>query len=44
MKGELGESVSAPNVRVSPSHLTVNQGNTAVLLCSVSGNPVPQVA
>ena len=44
MKGELEESVSAPNVRVSPSHLTVNQGNTAVLLFSVSGNPVPQVA
>ena len=44
MKGEPGESVSAPNMTVSPSHLTVNQSNTAFLLCSVSGNPVPQVA
>lgn len=44
MKGELGQSVPAPNVTVSPSHLTVNQGNTAVLLCSVTGNPFPQVA
>ena len=44
MKGEPGESISAPKVTVSSSHLTVNESNTAVLLCSVSGNPVPQVA
>lgn len=44
MKGEPGESVSAPNMTVSPSHLTVNQSNTAFLLCSVSSNLVPQVA
>ncbi|XP_073250429.1 uncharacterized protein [Porites lutea] len=44
MKGEQGESISAPKVTVSSSHLTVNESNTAVLLCSVSGNPVPQVA
>ena len=44
MKGEQGESISAPKVTVSSSHLTVNESNTAALLCSVSGNPVPQVA
>ena len=42
MKGEPGESISSPKVTVS--HLTVNESNTAVLLCSVSGNPVPQLA
>ena len=44
MKGEPGESISSPKVTVSSSHLTVNESNTAVLLCSVSGNPVPQLA
>jgi len=44
MKGEPGESISAPKVTVSTSQLTVNESNTASLLCSASGNPAPQVA
>ena len=43
MKGEPGESITAPKVMVSPPQLTVNQNNTAALLCSVSGNPAPRV-
>ena len=43
MKGEPGESISAPKVTVSTSQLTVNESNTASLLCSASGNPSPQV-
>ena len=43
MKGEPGESITAPNVMVSPPQMTVNQSNTAALLCSVSGNPAPRV-
>ena len=43
MKGEPGESITAPNVMVSPPQMTVNQSDTAALLCSVSGNPVPSV-
>ena len=42
-KGEPGESISAPKVTVSPSQLVVNESDSAVLLCSVSGNPVPQI-
>ena len=41
MKGEPGESITAPKVMVSPPQLTVNQSDTAALLCSVSGNPTP---
>jgi len=44
MKGEPGESISAPNVILSTSKLTVNESTTASLLCSASGNPAPQVA
>ena len=43
MKGEPGESISVPKVMVSLPQLTVNQSDTAALLCSVSGNPVPNV-
>ena len=43
MKGEPGESISAPKVIVSPSQLTVNESTIASLLCSASGNPTPQV-
>jgi len=40
IKGEPGESISAPKVTISPaSQLTVNESNTAVFSCSVSGNP-----
>ena len=45
MKGEPGESISAPKVTVSTSQLTVNISTTASLLFSASpGNPAPQVA
>ncbi|XP_068754122.1 contactin-5-like [Montipora capricornis] len=43
MKGEPGESISAPQVTLSSSELTVNKSNSASLMCSVSGNPAPQV-
>ena len=45
IKGVPGESISAPNVRISPaSELTVNESNTAVFFCSVSGNPGAQLS
>ena len=44
MKGEPGESISAPKVTLSTSKLTVNESTPASLLCSASGNPAPQVA
>ena len=40
-KGEPGESISAPNLAVSPAKLTVNEKGTASFQCSVSGNPKP---
>ncbi|KAL9970446.1 hypothetical protein ACROYT_G022822 [Oculina patagonica] len=44
IKGEPGESISAPKVTITPSHLTVNESNTAALFCSATGNPAPQVS
>jgi len=45
IKGVPGESISAPKVRISPaSELTVNESNTAVFFCSVSGNPAAQLS
>ncbi|KAL9970485.1 hypothetical protein ACROYT_G022868 [Oculina patagonica] len=43
-KGEPGESISSPKVTITPSQLTVNESNTAVLFCSATGNPAPQVS
>ena len=44
IKGEPGESISAPKVTISPaSQLTVNESNTAVFFCSVSGNPTAKL-
>ena len=43
-KGEPGESISAPVVAVSPKTLTVNEGESALFQCSVSGNPDPVIA
>ena len=40
-KGEPGKSISAPAVAVSPKTLTVNEGESALFQCSVSGNPKP---
>ena len=44
IKGEPGESIPAPKVTINPSQMTVNESNTAVLFCSATGNPVPQVS
>ena len=44
VKGEPGESISAPVVAVSPKTLTVNEGGSASFQCSVSGNPNPVIA
>ena len=43
MKGQPGESISAPIITLSSSQLTVNESTTASLLCSASGNPAPQI-
>ena len=42
-KGEPGESISSPVVAVSAETLTVNEGRSALFLCSVSGNPNPLI-
>ncbi|KAK2570954.1 Peroxidasin-like protein [Acropora cervicornis] len=42
-KGEPGESISTPQVTVSPAKLTVNEGQSALFQCSVTGNPEPAV-
>ena len=40
IKGQPGKSISAPNLTISPaSQVTVNEGNTAALFCSATGNP-----
>ena len=43
-KGEPGETISAPNLTIIPSHLTVIEGNSAALFCSATGNPAPKVS
>ena len=42
-KGEPGQSISAPSLLQSPVSTTVNESDTAVLKCTVDGNPPPQV-
>ena len=42
-KGDPGESLSSPDVIVSPQSLTVNESEAASLQCSASGNPAPKV-
>ena len=42
-KGEPGESISAPTVAVTPVKLTVNESGSALVQCSVSGNPEPAI-
>ena len=42
-KGEPGQSISPPEVKISSPELTVNESNTASLLCSASGNPAAQI-
>ena len=42
-KGEPGETISAPAVAISPSNLTVNEGQSASFQCSATGNPEPAI-
>ena len=44
IKGDPGESISEPKVTISHSQLTVNETNTATLLCSASGNPAARIS
>ena len=43
LKGDPGESISSPEVTVSPSTQTVTENQTATFYCSVAGNPRPTV-
>ena len=42
-KGEQGKSLSAPRLIEAPVGVTVNEGQTAVLKCTVDGHPPPKV-
>ena len=42
-KGEPGESISAPSLLQRPVGITVNESQTAMLKCTVDGNPTPIV-
>jgi len=42
-RGEPGQSISAPSLLQSPVRTTVNESQTAILKCTVHGNPPPQV-
>ncbi|CAH3183652.1 unnamed protein product [Porites lobata] len=41
--GRPGESISAPQVMVSPANHTRDEGRTTVIYCTVGGNPTPTV-
>ena len=43
LKGDPGESISSPEVTVSPATQTVTENRTATFYCSASGNPNPAV-
>ena len=43
-KGDPGDSISVPEVTVSPTSLTVTQNQTATFYCSADGNPKPSVS
>ncbi|XP_022805504.1 collectin-12-like [Stylophora pistillata] len=43
-KGEPGQSLSAPDVNVSPVSLTVTENQTAIFHCSATGHPKPKVS
>ena len=43
VKGDRCMSNSAPFLRKSPSGMTVNEGQTAVLTCSADGHPTPRI-
>ena len=42
-KGEPGQSISAPSLLQRPVKTTVNRSQSAILKCTVDGNPPPQV-
>ena len=42
--GDAGESISAPEVIVSPTSLTVTRNQIATFYCSADGNPKPSVS
>ena len=41
--GRPGESISAPQVMVSPANHTRDEGGNTVIYCTVGGNPTPTV-
>jgi len=43
-RGDPGESISVPEVNVSPTSLTVTQNQTATFYCSADGNPKPSLS
>ena len=43
MKGEPGQSLSVPSLLQRPVDTTVNESHTAILKCTVDGNPSPKV-
>ena len=43
LKGDPGESISVPNVVISPPSQTANESSSAILHCSVTGNPKPKL-
>ena len=43
IKGEPGETISSPDVKISSSHLTVQENDTSTFPCSASGNPAVQI-
>ncbi|XP_078367524.1 uncharacterized protein LOC144651459 [Oculina patagonica] len=43
VKGEPGQSISAPSMLQRPVGMTVNESQTAMLKCTVDGNPTPKV-
>ena len=42
-KGEPGESISVPDVEISPATRIVNETSSAFFQCSASGNPKPTI-
>ena len=43
LKGDPGESISSPEVTVSPDTQTIIENQTVTFYCSASGNPRPSV-
>ena len=42
-KGDPGQFISAPSLLQRPAGMTVNESQTAILKCTVDGNPNPKV-